>query len=67
MSHFCQTHPRYEAKREPNSLCGECWTLWFYRCPERKDFMVEHIDWMKKNLPTALRKPNGTAATERNG
>ena len=34
MSHYCQTHPRYEAKREPNSLCGECWRLWFLKNPE---------------------------------
>lgn len=36
MSHYCKAHPRYSAKREPNSLCGECWRLYFYRCPEAK-------------------------------
>lgn len=33
---WCRTHPTYSAKREPNSLCGRCWTLYLYRCPERK-------------------------------
>lgn len=36
MSHWCQSHPKYEAKREPNSLCGECWRLWFFKNPELK-------------------------------
>lgn len=36
MSHWCKSHPRYSAKREPNSLCGDCWAIWFYRCPEAK-------------------------------
>jgi hypothetical protein len=36
MSHFCTVHPRYEAKREPNSLCGKCWLLFFYKNPEQK-------------------------------
>jgi hypothetical protein len=36
MSHYCETHPRYEAKREPNSICGNCWQLYFLRCPEIK-------------------------------
>lgn len=36
MSHYCASHPRYEAKREPNSLCGRCWKLWHLRCPEQR-------------------------------
>lgn len=36
MSNWCQSHPTYSAKREPNSICGECWKLWLYRCPEAK-------------------------------
>lgn len=35
--HWCEEHPRYEAKREPNSLCGRCYELWYLRCPERKE------------------------------
>lgn len=36
MSEWCRSHPTYSAKREPNSLCGDCWRSYFYRCPERK-------------------------------
>ncbi len=36
MSHYCKEHPRYSGKREPNSVCGTCWTLWYLRCPELK-------------------------------
>jgi len=36
MSEYCQVHPRYSARREPNSLCGRCWQLWHLRCPEIK-------------------------------
>lgn len=31
---WCAAHPKYSAKRQPNSLCGDCWRLWFLRCPE---------------------------------
>lgn len=41
MSHFCPSHPRYSAKREPNSLCGRCWVLYFYRCPEERVSQTE--------------------------
>lgn len=47
MSHYCKSHPQYSAKREPNSLCGECWKLWHYRCPERKVLDVEEISNVK--------------------
>lgn len=36
MSHWCKSHPRYEAKREPNSVCGDCWHLWHLKNPELK-------------------------------
>ena len=40
MSHWCGSHPRYEAKREPGSLCGHCWRLWFLKNPELKSDTV---------------------------
>lgn len=36
MSDYCPQHPRYSAKRAPNSLCGNCFRLWFLRNPELK-------------------------------
>lgn len=36
MADWCEVHPKYSAKREPNSVCGKCWSLWLLRCPERK-------------------------------
>lgn len=39
MSHYCQDHPRYEAKREPSGLCGACWRLYFYKNPEAKEVL----------------------------
>lgn len=36
MSHWCKTHPAYSAKREPRSLCGHCWMLYFLKNPELK-------------------------------
>lgn len=36
MSEWCASHPRYQAKREPGSICGRCWQLFFLRCPEIK-------------------------------
>lgn len=36
MSDWCSSHPRYSAKREPNSICGTCWSLWHLRNPELK-------------------------------
>lgn len=36
MSHYCQQHPRYEAKRKPGSVCGRCWQLYFFSHPEEK-------------------------------
>lgn len=41
MSHWCATHPRYSAKRQPNSLCGDCWKLWFLRNPEEKERLTD--------------------------
>lgn len=37
MADYCKQHPRYSAKKEPNSLCGKCFELWFIRCPEERD------------------------------
>ena len=34
MSHWCKSHPTYSAKRQPKSICGDCWRLWFLRNPE---------------------------------
>jgi hypothetical protein len=61
MSHFCQTHPRYEAKREPNSTCGDCWQLYHYKNPELKDKPTARLF-----LQSEVRKPKGNAATEQN-
>ena len=36
MSNWCAVHPRYEAKRKPGSICGECWKLYFLKNPEEK-------------------------------
>jgi hypothetical protein len=36
MSNWCQSHPTYSAKREPNSLCGKCWSLFNLKNPERR-------------------------------
>ena len=36
MSHYCGEHPRYEAKREPQSSCRLCWKLYLYKNPEAK-------------------------------
>lgn len=41
MADWCGEHPRYSAKRKPNSLCGKCWALWFIRNPEFKVEMQE--------------------------
>lgn len=43
MSHYCTSHPRYSAKKEPNSLCGRCYELWHLRCPERKEEDQKHL------------------------
>ena len=75
MSHFCKVHPTYSAKREPNSLCGTCWTLYFYRCPEQRvhDPYRPDIHSMTMELPapqhlsSEVRKPKGHAGTEQNG
>lgn len=45
MSHWCKLHPRYEAKREPNSVCGDCWHLWHLKNPELKPAPSEPIDF----------------------
>jgi hypothetical protein len=42
MSHWCASHPRYEAKRPPGSLCGECWKLYLLRCPEHNQEGENH-------------------------
>lgn len=39
MSHYCGEHPRYEAKREPQSSCRLCWQLYFYKNPEAKEVL----------------------------
>ncbi len=41
MSDWCKEHPRYSAKRMPNSICGECWKLYFIRNPEDKERLQE--------------------------
>ena len=69
MSHYCMSHPRYSAKREPKSRCGNCWQLWHYRCPEvRHDYkriftdMIDDVTerWIRqdqKNLVSEASKP----------
>ena len=63
---WCPTHKTYSAKREPNSLCGNCWQLWGYRNPEWKyDSMrisMELLEAYKKhrrekNLVSQASKP----------
>jgi len=34
MSDYCPTHKRYSAKRQPKSICGQCWKLYFLKNPE---------------------------------
>ncbi|MDH5667851.1 MAG: hypothetical protein OEY86_07570 [Nitrospira sp.] len=41
MSDWCKEHPRYSAKRTPNSVCGRCWVLYFIKNPEEKDRLRE--------------------------
>jgi hypothetical protein len=48
MSHFCTVHPRYEAKRAPNSICGKCWQLFFYKNPELKIGAIDTYDTYTK-------------------
>lgn len=45
MSHFCKSHPRYEGKSEPNSICGDCFQLWRWKNPELNDpLYVREVD-----------------------
>lgn len=37
MSHYCKSHPRFEGKSIPKSICGDCWHLYFIRNPEDKE------------------------------
>lgn len=37
MADWCPIHKTYSAKRAPGSTCGNCWALWFLRCPEERD------------------------------
>lgn len=41
MSNWCRSHPKYEAKRKPQSLCGQCWKLYFLCNPEKKVIVQE--------------------------
>jgi len=46
MSHYCQDHPAYAAKREPSGLCGRCWQLYFYKNPEADPVLRrDYQDW----------------------
>lgn len=50
---WCVSHPKYSAKKEPNSLCGTCWQLYFYRCPEAKVGLTQvyrEAEAIEKNL-----------------
>lgn len=33
---LCQKHPKYQAKRQPRSLCEACWKAWFQMQDYRK-------------------------------
>lgn len=48
MSHWCKTHPAYSAKREPKSLCGQCWMLFFFKNPEEKPVVLETFMELEK-------------------
>jgi len=39
MADFCKDHPRYSGKRQPQSACWRCWTLYFWGHPEEKPFV----------------------------
>ena len=41
MSHWCEQHPKYSAKRKPGSLCGKCWALFFLKNPEEKQEVLD--------------------------
>lgn len=41
MMDWCASHPKYEAKRKPNSLCGRCWALYFIKNPEDRNPVEE--------------------------
>jgi len=41
MSDWCKSHPRYSAKKMPNSLCGKCFQLYFLKNPEVKPRLEE--------------------------
>jgi len=48
MSNWCQTHPKYSAKRAPRSLCGDCWRLYFLKNPEEKTVVLETYTELEK-------------------
>ena len=54
MSHYCKSHPRYEAKREPNSICGRSWELFSYKNPEAKDVRKRTYQEAAEVLPERL-------------
>lgn len=42
MSHWCEYHVTYEAKRKPQSKCKRCWDLYLISHPEDKHLAPEH-------------------------
>lgn len=54
MSHFCRSHPRYQAKGEPTGTCQACWRLYFYRCPEAKEVLKRTYQEAAEVLPERL-------------
>lgn len=48
MGDWCQSHPRYSAKRRPGSTCGRCWQLFFRKNPEEKTDVRESYDELAK-------------------
>ncbi len=66
MSGWCNSHHTYSAKREPNSLCQACWTLFFYRFPERQELRarIRHaqdlVDWLTEREKNLSHEPRET-------
>lgn len=48
MSHWCKSHPRYEAKRKPRSTCEDCWKLYFLKNPDEKQEVLDTYEELAK-------------------
>lgn len=48
MSHYCKSHPRYEAKRKSGSTCRACWKLYFLKNSEEKQEVLDTYEELAK-------------------